>query len=93
MRNVSSTMVSAARRQGIATNRALEGIVGTETNPEYLKFAKFMKTNPLAFQGDFNLKEAEEWIRTLEGIFFVLACTKLQKVTFATYMLEANAKV
>ena len=73
VRNVSSTMASAARRQGVATNWALEGIVGTEANPEYLRFTKFMKTNPLAFRGDFNPKEAEGCIKTLEGTFSALA--------------------
>ena len=85
-------MVSAARRQGVTTNQALERIVGTEADLKYLKFTKFMKTNPSAFRGDFNPKEAEGWIETLEGTFSVLACTGLQKVTFATYMLEADAE-
>ena len=88
--NVSPTLVLAARGQVAVTNLALEGIVGTEVDLKYLKFAKFMKTNPLAFQGDFNPKEAEGWIEALKGTFSMLACIGLQKVTFATYLLEAD---
>ena len=90
--NVPPALVSAVRGQVTVTNRALGGMAGAEADPEYLKFAKFMKTNPPAFQGDFNPKEVEGWIEALEGTFSVLACTGLQKVTFATYMLEANAE-
>ena len=68
---------NATRGQVAITNRALEAIRATETDPEYLKFAKFMKINPLAFRGDFNPTKAEGWIETLEGTFSVLACTGL----------------
>ena len=70
----------------------LEGIAGTKDNPEYLKFAKFLKANPPSFWGDFNPKEAEGWIEALEGTFSVSAYIRPQKVTFATYILEANAE-
>ena len=43
--NVSPTMVSTVRGQVAITKRALEGVGGTEVDPEYLKFAKFIKTN------------------------------------------------
>ena len=59
MTNVSPTMVSASRRQVGITKLALEGVGGAEADLEYLKFAKFMKTNPPVFRGDFNPKEAE----------------------------------
>ena len=90
--NVPPALVSAVRGQVTVTNRALGGIAGAEADPEYLKFAKFMKTNPPAFQGDFKPKKVEGWIEALEGTFSVLGCTGLQKVTFATYMLEADAE-
>ena len=51
-----------------------------------------MKTNPLAFRVGFNPKEAEGWIEALEGTFLMLAYTGLQKVTFATYTLEASVE-
>ena len=75
--DVSPTMVSATRQQVVATNWALEGIRGIDANPEYLKFTKFMKTNPPTFQGDFNPNETEGLIEALEGTFSMLACTRL----------------
>ena len=51
-----------------------------------------MKTNPPAFRGGFNPKEAEGWIEALEVTFSMLACTGQQKVIFVTYMLETNAE-
>ena len=86
------TMVSTTGGQVVIANRTLEGIGGTEVDPKYLKFAKFMKTNLLAFQGDFNLKKAEGWFKALEGTFSILSCTGLQKVAFATYMLKTDAE-
>ena len=93
MTNVSPTLVSTGRGQVPVTNQALEGIIGTEVDLEHLKFAKFMKTNPSTCRRDFNPKEAKGWIEALEGTFSVLACTGLQKVTFAAYMLEADTEV
>ena len=46
---VSPVMVSTVRGEVAVTNQALVGIVGTEADPKYLKFAKFMKTDPPAF--------------------------------------------
>ena len=83
---------SPPRGQVTVTKRALEGVGGTEADPEYLKFAKFIKTNQPAFQENFNLKEAEGWIEALEDTFSMLAWIGLQKVTFAAYMLEADVE-
>ena len=78
--NISPILVSSIRGQVTITNRTLEGIAGTEADLEYLKFSKFLKTNPLAFRGDFNPKEARGWIEALEGTFSMLACTGPHKV-------------
>ena len=51
---------------------------------EYLKFAEFLKANLLSFRGTFDLDKVEEWIKTMEKVFYVLACTDDQKVAFAT---------
>ena len=56
--NVSPTQDSATRGQVVVTNRALEGIQGNKVDPKYLKFAKFMKTDPATFRGGFKPKEA-----------------------------------
>ena len=79
--DISPTLDSTAKGKVTVVNRALGGIAGIEADQKHLKFAKFMKTNPLVFQGDFNPKEVEGWIEALEGTFSVLACTGLQKVT------------
>ena len=86
------TMVSVRRGQVTTANQTLEVIKGAEVDLEYLKFAKFMKTNLLAFQGNFKLNEVKGWIEALERIFSVLSYTALQKVTFTTYILEVDAK-
>ena len=85
-------MVSTAQGQVATSNQILERIGRIEPEAEYLKFTKFMKTNPSAFQGNFNLDEAKGWIEALERTFSVLACAGLQKVAFTTYLLEANAR-
>ena len=61
---------------------------------EYLKFVEFRKVNPLSFRGTFDPNKSEGWIKVIEKVFFffVLASTDYQKVAFATYMLEADAK-
>ena len=38
------------------------------------------------------MDKVEEWIKTMEKIFSMLPCVEQQKLAFATYMLEANAK-
>ena len=65
---------------------------GSEVDLEYLKFAEFRKANLPSFRGTFDLDKAEEQIKAIEKVFSILACTDYQKVVFATYMLEANAK-
>ena len=59
---------------------------------EYLKFAELQKENSPSFRGAFDLDKAEEYIKAMEKVFSVLACTDYQSVAFATYMLEADAK-
>ena len=85
-------MVLATRGQVVIANQTLEVIGGTEAHLEYMKFTEFIETNPPTFRVDFNPNEAEGWIEALEGTFFMLACIGLQKVTFATYMLEAGVE-
>ena len=57
-----------------------------------IKFAEFQKANPPSFEGTFDLDKAKEWIKAMEKVFSILACTDYQKVMFATYMLEANGE-
>ena len=63
---------------------------GHEVDLEYLTFGEFQKANPPSFRGAFNPDKAEEWIKAMEKVFSILACTNYQRATFATYMLEAG---
>ena len=65
---------------------------GLEVDLEYLKFAEFRKVNPPSFRGAFDPDKAEGWIKVMEKVFSVLACTEYQKVAFAPYMLEADVE-
>ena len=65
---------------------------GAEVDHEYLKSTEFRKANLLSFRGAYNPNQADEWIKAIEKIFTVLACTKERKVTFATNMLKADAE-
>ena len=65
---------------------------GPKVDLEYLKFSKFQKVNLPSFRGAFDPDKAEEWIKAMEKVFLVLACTDYQKIAFVTYMLEADAK-
>ena len=65
---------------------------GLGVDLEYLKFAEFRKVSPPSFRGAFDPDKADEWVKMMEKVFSVLDCTDCQKVTFAAYMLEADAK-
>ena len=97
-------MAATMREQAAAAHRMMERMEqrdeenpeghngGAEVDLEYLKFAEFRKANPPSFRGTYNPDRADEWIKAIEKIFTVLACTEEQKVAFATYMLEADAE-
>jgi len=53
---------------------------------------QFQKLNLLAFRGESDRIQAEGWIRQIEKILCVMECTESQKVTFATFMLQGEAK-
>ena len=59
---------------------------------EHIKFAEFRKVNPPSFKGAYNPDRVDKWIKAIEKIFTVLACTEEQKVAFATYMLEVDVE-
>ena len=50
------------------------------------------KANPPSFRGTFGLDKAEEWVKAMEKIFSILACTDRQQVAFATYMQEVDVE-
>ena len=98
-------MVIAMREQATTAHRMMEWMEhrdeenpeghngGAEVDLEYLKFTKLRKVNPPNFTRAYNLDRADEWIKSIEKIFKVLACTEKQKVAFATYMLKADAEL
>ena len=47
---------------------------------DYFKFIEFRKANSPSFRGVYDPDKADEWIKAME------------KVNFATYMLEADAE-
>ena len=102
--NTMREMAYAMREQAAAATQMMGQLgrqpeVGPRGNPnglgvdlEYLKFAEFRKANPPSFRGAFDPDKADEWVKAMEKVFSVLDCTDRQKVTFATYMLEADAE-
>ena len=61
-------------------------------NLDYLKFVEFRKANPPSFRGAYDPNKANEWIKAMEKIFFVLDCSDHQKMSFTAYMLEADVE-
>ena len=53
---------------------------------------QFRKMGPPSFLGNPNPTEAETWIMQMEKIFDVVGCTKVQKVSFASFMLKGEAE-
>ena len=97
-------MAYAMREQAVAAHKMMDqlgrqpevnqggNLNGPEVDLKYLKFAEFWKANPPSFRGAFDSNKAEEWVKAMEKVFSILACTNHQKVAFATYMFEADAK-
>ena len=97
-------MAYAMREQAVAAHQMMDYLGrqseasqggnrnGLEVDLEYFKFVKFWKANPPCFRGTFNPDKAEEWIKEMEKVFSVLACTDYQKLAFATYILEADVE-
>ena len=61
-------------------------------NPQYTRLPKFHKNDLPFFYGNVDLVEAKEWLQKLNKIFRVMRCDHVQKVDFATYMLESDAE-
>ena len=52
---------------------------------------QFWKMGPPSFLGNPDPTEAETWIMQMDKIFDVVGCTKVQKVSFASFMLKGEA--
>ena len=55
---------------------------------EYLKFAEFRKVNPPSFRGVCNPNKADEWMKAMEKVFFILDYTNCQKVLLPLICLK-----
>ena len=53
---------------------------------------RFRKNKPPAFKGDTDPLLAEEWIRSIEGIFDYIRIPDEEKVSCATFMFQMDAK-
>ena len=53
---------------------------------------RFRKNKPLAFMGETDPLLAEEWIRSIEGIFDYIRITDEEKVSCATFMFQMDAR-
>ena len=82
-------MDQLGRQSGIDHDENLNGL---EVDLEYLKFAEFQKANPPSFRGAFDPDKAKQWVKAMEKVFSILDYIDHQKVAFATYMLDADAK-
>ncbi|GAU51348.1 hypothetical protein TSUD_412960 [Trifolium subterraneum] len=54
-------------------------------------FSEFCRMNPPEFVGEYVPSVAREWIQRMSGILDSMACTELEKVTFATRFLRGAA--
>ncbi|GAU51762.1 hypothetical protein TSUD_415510 [Trifolium subterraneum] len=54
-------------------------------------FREFCRMNPPEFVGEYVPSVAREWIQRMSGILDSMACTELEKVTFATRFLRGAA--
>ncbi|PON74929.1 hypothetical protein PanWU01x14_046460 [Parasponia andersonii] len=55
-------------------------------------FERFRKNKPPVFKGETDPLLAEEWIRSLEGIFDYIRIPDEEKVSCATYMFQMDAR-
>ncbi|WVZ22654.1 hypothetical protein V8G54_001198 [Vigna mungo] len=53
---------------------------------------KFLRHNPVKFNGKATPDEADDWICCNEKIFAAIECSEAQKLVFATYMLAGEAE-
>ena len=54
--------------------------------------AKFLKRNPMTFDGSGEPEVADDWILDMERIFRTMLCTEQQKVIWAADTLKGNAQ-
>lgn len=63
-----------------------------QTGDEFRGLGKFQRNNSSTFKGRYDLEGAQVWLREIEKIFQVMACTEEHKVLFGTHMLSEEVK-
>lgn len=59
---------------------------------KFYGLGKFERNNPPTIKGRYDLEVAQIWLRDIENIFWVMACTDAQKVLLGTHMLSKEVK-
>lgn len=93
---VCRNMVGGRNRQAIidaleAMDQALQG-QQNQAGDEFCGLGKFRRNNSLTFKGIYDPEGGQTWLGEIDKIFWVMACTKDQKVLFGTHMLSEEAR-
>ncbi|XP_050889761.1 uncharacterized protein LOC127095059 [Lathyrus oleraceus] len=89
-------MVGGRNKQAIidaleAMDQALQG-QQNQAGDEFYELGKFRRNNSLTFKGIYDPEGGHTWLREINKIFRVMACTKDQKVLFGTHMLSEDTR-
>ncbi|XP_057730130.1 uncharacterized protein LOC130945430 [Arachis stenosperma] len=77
--------------QQLSTGDRDSNISRLEARQTRTTFADFKKIGPPEFHGALDPDIAEEWLVEMEKVFTIFPCTKEQQVSYATFMLKADA--
>ena len=82
------TLAGLVERQArvVGTN-----VQGQSSSSRGSSFDDFKKLGPPYFSGDIDPAEVEAWILKMEKFFGVIDCSKEQKASYTTFMLEKEA--
>ena len=75
-----------------AVAQAVRNLPNADGNVESRNLDKFQKNKPPSFMGTHNPDGAKVWLKKIEKIFRLMACSEEQKVVLSTHMLEEEAE-
>ncbi|XP_020972595.1 uncharacterized protein LOC107627316 [Arachis ipaensis] len=78
--------------QQLSTGDKDPNIPRLEVGQTRTTFANFKKIGPPEFRGSLDPDMAEEWLTEMEKVFTIFPCTEEQQVSYATFMLKADAE-
>ena len=76
----------------LAVARAVQNLPNASADVESLNLGMFRSSNPPSFKGTHEPDGAQEWLKRIEKIFRLMACSEEQKVLLGTFMLEEEAE-